>query len=113
MTHIIPEGTSEPQDFELRNDGEAVDGTGFDVTLYICQNVVSGEPICPEGEPPPEITVAWLSQANGTVRVTGVEFLEVGQYLVRFRLTDDNNQDGFFPNGAKADIWRVVPVPAR
>lgn len=113
MTHIIPVGTSEPQDFELRNDGEALDGTGFDVELEIYQNVADSDPVAPEGSPPPAPTVEWLAQAQGTVRVTGVEDLAVGQYLVRFKLTDDNEKDGFFPNGAKADIWRVVPVPGR
>lgn len=106
--HVIPVGTSEPQDFELRDVGEAIDGTGFTVELEIKQ-LVDGEPIDVGGPP----SVGWLVQADGTVRVTGVENLEVGNYLVRFKLTDGVGNIGFFPNGDKAVLWRVVQIPAR
>lgn len=106
MTHIIPVGTSEPQDFALLDAGVAINGTAITVSLEIAQ-YASGT--TSEVDTPP--TVAWLSAAAGTVRVTGTESLEIGTYLVRFKLTDAGSLIGFVPNLAKADIWRVVPVP--
>lgn len=106
--HIIVVGTSEPQDFEVRNDGVALDGTGYDVALEITQ-LVNGV-ATPVSNPP---TANWLTAATGKVRVTGVESLAIGNYLVRFRVTDGGNAIGFFPNGDKADLWRVVDIPAR
>lgn len=106
--HIIPIGTSEPQDFSLQNDGEAIDGTGLDLELVIYQNVVDEDPV-PVDTPP---SAAWLDQAAGTVRVTGVEDLEVGLYYVRFKLTDGLGKDGFCPN-EDAALWRVVPLAWR
>lgn len=55
-------------------------------------------------------TVAWLVAADGTVRVTGVEVLALGNYRVRYRLTDGAGKYGFAPNGEKADLWTVVSV---
>jgi hypothetical protein len=100
----IPLGTSEPQDFALKNDGEPFDGTGFDLDIEV---YASGEILEVEYGP----TVTWLSQGTGTVRVTGVEGLEVGTYLVRFRVTDSDLKIGYFPNGKQANIWSVVPIP--
>jgi hypothetical protein len=105
MTHTIPVGTSEPQDFELRNNGVALDGSTLDVAL---------EMVAIEGSTLPETvpTVGWLNRAAGTVRVTGVETLPVGGYRVRYKLTDAGSKIGFCPNGAKADIWQVVALHA-
>lgn len=100
MTHTIPYGTSEPQDFELQDNGEAIDGTGFAVGIEILTH--TGEDV---GTEP---TVAWLSQADGTVRVSGVENLAVGTYKVRFTLTDGSGKVGYVPNGLVADTWKVV-----
>jgi len=100
MTHDIPFSTSEPQDFELRDKGVAIVGTGLSVALEI--TTAAGAPVA---TPP---TVAWLNQAAGTVRVTGTENLALGDYRVRFKLTDAGGKVGFCPNGEKADLWRVV-----
>jgi hypothetical protein len=106
--HVIPVGTSEPQDFQLRDKGVAVDATGYTVELQISR-LENGSPVAVS--PPPAI--AWLSAASGTVRVTGVETLAIGNYLVRYRVTDTGGKVGFFPNGERADQWRVVAIPAR
>jgi hypothetical protein len=103
MTHTIPYGTSEPQDFQLNDDGEPLVGTGIDVELEIARS--GGGDV---GSPAP--VVAWLSQATGTVRVTGVEVLEVGSYRVRYKLTDSSDNVGYCPNGEAADDWDVVRV---
>lgn len=109
MTHIIPVGTSEPQDFQFRNAiaggaATAIVGTGLTVTLQI-HDARTGVAVA---SPP---SVAWLDQAAGTVRVTGTGTLALGSYLVRYKLTDAGTLVGFAPNGAQADIWRVVKVP--
>ena len=100
MTHVIPVETSEAQDFQLRDDGEPLVGTGFTVTLEITNR--SGAAIA---TPP---TVAWLSQAAGTVRVSGCENLAIGTYYVRFILTDSGGKVGYVPNARRPYIWHVV-----
>lgn len=102
MTQIIPLGTSEPLDFGLRDNGAAINGTGWDVALEIARR--DGAAIA---TPP---TVAWLSQAAGTVRVIGTEALTLGSYHVRFQLTDSASKVGYCPNGLTPDLWVVVPV---
>lgn len=100
MIHVIPVGTSEPQDFALFNDGVALDGTGLSVALDIFTD---------EGESfSPAPTVVWLDQSAGTVRVTDTDGLTVGMYRVRFALTDNASQKGFAPNGQPAMFWDVV-----
>jgi hypothetical protein len=106
--HVIPVGTSEPQDFELRNHGAAIDATGYTVALEISR-LENGQ-LAAVSAPP---SVDWLSAASGTVRVTGVEALAIGNYLVRYQVTDTGGKVGFFPNGDRADQWRVVAIPAR
>jgi len=101
VTHVIPVGTSEPQEFKLKNDGEPIDGTGLTVGIRIYEdgcpdNTVSG------------LTVEWLDEAAGTVAVTGMETLDVGKYRVRFSLTDGDSLVGYAPNGRVADVWEVV-----
>ncbi len=108
MIHVIPIGTSEPQDFQLKNNGTALNGSDFDVELEIFAKTTT-EPAAVEGPPLAE----WLDQDAGTVRVTGCEALALGIYFVRFKLTDSDDNIGFFPNGDKADVWRVVEIPAR
>lgn len=105
QTHSIPFGTSEPQDFALRNNGQPYDGTGSTVELEIKQ-YVSGVAVAVPSPP----SVAWLAISSGTVRVTGVGSLPVGSYLVRYKLTDAGGKVGYFPNGPKADVWAVVAV---
>lgn len=99
MTHTIVYGTEEPQDFQLYDDGVALVGTGWTVALVFRDALSVTAP-----------TVAWLSQAAGTVRVNGCEALPVGRYHVRFKLTDGSGDDAYVPNGTKADVWDVVAV---
>lgn len=110
MTHVIPVGTSEPQDFALRDDGAAIDGTGLDVELEIYTRV-DGEMVQLDDDDDPPVA-EWLDQVAGTVRVTGCESLEIDNYFVRYKLTDGAGNIGFCPNGAKADLWKVVAIPA-
>lgn len=103
LVHIIPFGTSEPQDFQLLNDGVALDGTGL--TLSIEVETPRGQAVSPL-----PITAVWLDQAAGTVRVTGIEDLPKGRYRVRYVLTNGASQLGYVPNGQQPDIWHVVEV---
>jgi hypothetical protein len=98
MTHVIPVGTSEPQEFRLENDGNPIDGTGFTVGIRI---LFGSEEIA-------TVTVDWLDENAGTVAVLGVEDLAIGVYQVRFSLTDGENLVGYFPNSKAPDVWRVV-----
>lgn len=98
MTHDIVLGTTEPQDFQLLDDHVALVGTGLTIGLAFREAV----------DTPP--TAAWLDQAAGTVRVTGVDELPVGEYHVRFTLTDSGGNVGYAPNAAPPDVWRVVRV---
>lgn len=104
-THYIPVGTSEPQDFALVNEGAAILGAGITVELEIAQRVNGADVAVVD---PPAVT--WLNESAGTVRVTGTEGLELGTYLVRFKLTDTAGEVGFVPNRLRALIWQVVPV---
>jgi hypothetical protein len=103
MTQTIPVGTTGPQDFQLLDDGLPLVGTGLDVALVI--SYANGASI---GSPEP--TAAWLSQANGTVRVSGAGTLPVGTYSVRYQLTDGVGNVGYAPNGDAADDWDVVRI---
>jgi hypothetical protein len=106
-TYRIVQGTSEPQDFQLYDDDVELIGTGFTVALKVYANgtLVSTNPP----------TVAWLSQAAGTVRVSGVENLTAGEYHVRYTLTDGSSKVGYIPGGPnimEADRWIIVPAYA-
>jgi hypothetical protein len=101
-------GTSAPRFYQLTNDGGTLIGTGFTVALSISK-LVDGAPTAIESAP----SVEWLDQAAGTVRVSGLEVLTLGNYLVRYKLTDLDDEIDYCPNDGPADIWRVVPVPAR
>jgi hypothetical protein len=105
---VIPVGTSAPRFFALTSDGSVINGTGFTVELEIFK-LVAGVATDVASAP----SVEWLNQAGGTVRVSGLEVLELGNYLVRYKLTDLDDEIDYCPNGDKADIWRVVPIPAR
>ena len=97
MRIITIEGDSEPKDFQILNDGAALNGTGWTPTIVMPDTA-------------PALTVAWLDQAAGTVRVTGHEALTEGDYLFRFQLTNGAGKIGFAPNIKQADKWRVVPL---
>lgn len=108
FVHVIPFGTSEPQQFGLRhNNGDPIDGTGIDVELEIYEKVDDVWTLI-EDTPP---TVGWLgTPSDGNVTVTGVDTLAVGNYRVRFKFTDTNDDIGYCPNGEKADLWKVVAI---
>lgn len=97
-------GTSEPLDVGLTNNGAAFPGTGRVVSLEI-EKYTDGVYSAVTGPP----TVAWLSEADGTVRVTGHGALALGNYAVRYKITA-GAQIGHIPNGDKSDLWTVVPV---
>lgn len=111
MIHVIPFGTSEPQNFALRDRGAALVGTGFDVDLEIV-DLVGAAVVLGEGDSLP--TVAWVNQAGGTVQVTGVEVLPIGSYRVRYKLTDGDGEVGYCPNvrvqpkNEPWDVWTVA-----
>lgn len=106
MKHTIPVGTSEPQDFMLKDKGTAIVGTGLTVEFKIEKREGTSGTSAVAAPP----TAAWLDQPGGTVRVTGTEVLAIGSYLVRYKLTDGAGKVGFVPNGDKSDVWHVVPV---
>jgi hypothetical protein len=93
MTDDLVEGWTGPLDFALSTDGIALDGTGFTVTLILrdrAQGVVNVT-----GE------IAWLAQGGGTVRYSpSVNDLkaERSPYEARFKVTDGNGKDVYFPN---------------
>lgn len=88
MTHVMWEGTSEPQDLQLLTNGEPLDGTQWDVTIEF-------EPPVDDWED--DVSVAWLDQAAGTVRVTGTENMPIGRHHFRFALTDVVAKIGYVP----------------
>ena len=101
MTEVMIEGATAPLDFRLKEAGVAFDGTGFTVGLEISTS--AGQAI---GSPEP--TVAWLDQADGTVRVSGRETLTVGEYSVRYKVADGAGAFDYFPRGEPADMWAVI-----
>lgn len=95
--HTMIVGTSEPQDFQLFDDGAELDGTGWDVGIEFREDdtELAG------------LTVAWLDQDAGTVRVTGCEAMAEGIYHFRFTLTDADEKVGYVPNLEAAGTWHV------
>ena len=104
----FPVGTSEPLDVQLLNDAANLVGTGLTLGLEI-KHYVNGV-MTTVASPP---TVAWLSQAGGTVRITSAHLLAVGSYYVRYTLTDSGGKVGYCPNTKSSDRWDVVPVANR
>ena len=105
-TYRIVEGTSEPQDFQIHDDDENLVGTSLTLGLKVYLN---GSLVTTN------VSAAWLSQATGTVRVTGIENLNAGEYHVRYTLTDGSSKVGFVPSGpniVEADRWIIVPAHA-
>jgi hypothetical protein len=91
-------GTSEPQDFQLLDEGVPFVGTGFTVEIVWRGNAPAGP-----------LSVAWISAADGTVRLTGTSQIAVGTYGFRWKLTDGIGQVGFIPNLHELhDTLRVV-----
>lgn len=102
MTHVMVVGTSEAQEFQITNDGESLVGTGLDIAIQFSADAVVDSD---------DVTVAWLAQADGTVRVTDVEGLPLGAHKFRWTLTDSGGKKGYVPNlDVAPHIWRVVKV---
>lgn len=99
--HEMVVGTTEPQDFELQNDDAAIDGTGLTIGMHI-EDALTGTTVS-------GLTVAWLDQDSGTVRVTGVATLTVGRYKVRFSVTSGSSV-GYFPRDGQPMVWKVVEL---
>lgn len=106
---FIPLGTSAAQDFQLREGDPGsvgnLDGAGLTVALVITRKdgvAIATPPI-----------IDWLDQAGGTVRVTGVEELPVGNYYVRYKLTDTSSKSRFIPGETENEkakdpyVWTV------
>ncbi len=105
ITHIIPEGTTEPQDFQLIADGVNLDATGLTLGLRIDDR--NGVPVTLTG------SFAFLNDASGTVRVLldAVDLpLNKSAYQVRWSITDGSGKIAFIPNGRDPDVWQIVPV---
>jgi len=109
MTHVMVAGTSEPQDFQLLNEGVALVGTGFTLGIEFASN---GTYTAAQVTALAGVIVTWLSQATGTVRAsTGISALPIGLYPFRFTLTDSGSKKGYVPNlDASPNLWRVVKV---
>lgn len=104
MLYYLPAGTSEPQDFQLEDNGQPFDATGQTLGLVIA-DAESG------AVPPTPPAVAWLDAAQSQVRVTNTQHLTAGRsYHVRFRLTDGSGQVGYVPNLESPDVWAVVAL---
>lgn len=96
MQHTMVIGTTEPQDFQLQDDGANLDGTDLTVTIQFLESGISA-------------TAAWLDQDGGTVRVTAVTGAHAGHtYRFRFKLVDTNGNVAYCPNGKYADEWFVT-----
>lgn len=100
VMYTIVQGTSEPLEFDLFNDNAPINGAGYSVALSIRRADGANMPAAP--------VVAWQDQAAGRVRVTGLDGLTPGRYLVRVRLTSGAGEVAFVPNGAEPDVWDVV-----
>lgn len=108
MTHTMVIGTTEPQDFQLLDDGAVLVGTGLDVAIEFRTAGLTAAQLAATATS--AISVAWLAQATGTVRVTGMEGLPLGTYYFRFTLEDLTGDIGYVPNEATSDEWRVVRI---
>lgn len=100
---VLGETTAKPQ--QLLEEGVALNGTGLTVTLEI-KKYAGGEYTAVSPAP----AVAWLTQASGIVEITGVENLAVGNYYVRYKLTNGAGKYDYVPNGKGGDLWKVVGV---
>jgi hypothetical protein len=94
-THVMVEGTTEPQDFQLTENGAALDGTDWTIGLDFREDV-SG------------VTAEWLDQAAGTVRVDGLGELPTGFYHVRFTLTDGASIAYVPSRESNAQLIRII-----
>ena len=108
ITHIIPEGTTEPQDFQLLADKINLLDPSLDLTLGLKIDDKNGLAVTLVG------TFAYLDQADGTVRVllhpTDLP-LNLSPYTVRWTITDSAGRIAFIPNGVSADRWQIIAVP--
>jgi len=102
---FLVEGETAPIDVTLY-DGEgaarvAIVGTGLTVSLVLRDRQGGVVPVAGK--------VNWLVAASGTVRYEpAAEDLKAANspYAARFKVTDTNSDDAFYPNG-EADVWKV------
>lgn len=102
MTYNLVVGTSEPQEIQLTDDGSPLNGTGLDLDIEFSTGSV---------DETDDVTVAWDTQASGTVLMTNVSGLPVGFHKFRFTLTDGGGAKGYIPNlDVEPNVLRVVKV---
>lgn len=89
-------GATEPQDFQILEDGQPFDGTGYTVQAVFGSDV-----------PNAVITAAWLEQGTGKVRLTGVENMPPGQYKFRLKVIAGSGTFSYVPSEGLHDWWRV------
>jgi hypothetical protein len=102
QVHEMVVGTTEPQDFALENDEAAIDGTGLTPDIHI-EDALTGEAVA-------GLSVTWLDQEGGTVRVDGADTLAVGRYKVRFSVDNGAGSLGWFPRDGQPMVWKVVEL---
>lgn len=110
-TYKRPVSTSEPWDFTLKEQGEAKDLSDFSAVELII-STTKGNVVTAPSAPVP--TVAFLSKPAGTVRVSGAENLALGNYFVRFKLTDGAGKVFFVPADEEedaCDVWTITGIP--
>ncbi len=108
ITHVMPEGTTEPQDFQLLADGANLLDPSSDLTLGIQIEDTNGVAVVLTG------TVAFLDQVNGTVRFLPDALdlpLSLSPFRVRWTITDSAGRIAFIPNQVSADSWQIIAVP--
>ena len=100
----ITEGWTAPIDYQLLDDGVAVDHTGFTVAL-ILKDAFGGAPSTTStGE------VAYLTSTDAKVRYqpsSGDLRASRSPYTARFKVTDGAGKIAFYPQGA-AERWDVI-----
>ena len=107
---IIVEGETTAKLQQLLEEGEPYNATGLDVELEIKK--WNGSAMVDIGVSPGPVA-AWETIGEGIVEVTGVDSLPIGNYFVRYKLTNGAAEFDYIPNGDKADLWQVVAVAAR
>jgi multidrug efflux pump subunit AcrA (membrane-fusion protein) len=99
MQYDMREGTSEPLDLQITvTPTQSSEGVTPSLDIQTGRRTV----------PVPTPTVAWLSQPNWTVRVSGLGTLPPGTYRMRVKLTDGAGIVAYAPTGPHADTIVVV-----
>lgn len=90
------QGATEPHDFQILEDEQPFDGTGYTVRAVFSSDEVNAV-----------VTAAWLEQATGKVRLTGVGNMPAGQYKFRLKVIAGNGTWSYVPSEGLHDWWRV------